>query len=153
MTRQRGLTTVEFAIVGAVFMMLLFGAIEFGRLMFTYAALREGTRRAARLAAVCPVNSDAIYAAALWRGEELVPRTVNESHVRVDYLDETGATVGDPANSLAAIRYVRVRIMPFPYELQVPFVPPSFPMPEFRSTLPRESLGWHDPAEAGGCTP
>ncbi len=57
LTRQRGLTTVEFAICGTVFLIFLFGVIETGRMLFTWNALDEMTRRAARLAAVCPIGS------------------------------------------------------------------------------------------------
>ena len=54
--RQTGTTTVEFAIIASVMFMILFGVIEFGRVMFTANALAESTRRGARLAAVCPVG-------------------------------------------------------------------------------------------------
>ncbi|MDQ2694292.1 MAG: pilus assembly protein, partial [Pseudomonadota bacterium] len=32
--RQRGITTVEFAIIGALLMITVFGVIEFGRLLW-----------------------------------------------------------------------------------------------------------------------
>lgn len=60
MKRQRGATMVEFAIIGLLFFMLLFGIIEFGRAFFTYNTLLEATRRGARVAAVCPVSSDGV---------------------------------------------------------------------------------------------
>jgi Flp pilus assembly protein TadG len=60
MKRQRGAATVEFAIIGLLFFMLLFGIIEFGRAFFTYNTLLEATRRGARVAAVCPVSSGGI---------------------------------------------------------------------------------------------
>ena len=53
---MRGMTMVEFAIVAAALFMIIFASIEFGRASFTLAALNEGTRRGARLAAVCPLN-------------------------------------------------------------------------------------------------
>ena len=54
--RQSGLVTVEFALIGAFFFLILFSIIEFGRLLFTWNTLDEVTRRAARLAAVCPIR-------------------------------------------------------------------------------------------------
>ncbi len=57
---QRGTTTVEFAIIGVVMFSVLFGVIEVGRAMFVMNALGESTRRAARMAAVCPINDPAI---------------------------------------------------------------------------------------------
>src|SRR5260370_25058798 len=60
MNKMRGVATVEFAIVGAVLLMIIFGCLEFGRTTYTLAALNEGTQRAARLAAVCPLNDQKI---------------------------------------------------------------------------------------------
>ena len=54
--RQRGTTTVEFAIVGTVLMVVVFAVIEFGRALFVINMLTEATRRGARMAAVCPVS-------------------------------------------------------------------------------------------------
>ena len=62
--QQRGATTVEFAIIGVAMLLVLFGVIEVGRAMFVMNALGEATRRAARMAAVCPLNDTA--AAQTW---------------------------------------------------------------------------------------
>ena len=51
--KQTGTAIVEFAIIASVMLMILFGVIEFGRVMFVGNALAESTRRGARLAAVC----------------------------------------------------------------------------------------------------
>lgn len=45
---QQGVTAVEFALVAAILLVLLFGIIEFGRLFFTLNSVQEITRRAAR---------------------------------------------------------------------------------------------------------
>jgi len=90
MNRMRGITTVEFAIVASVLMVLLFACIEFGRATYTFAALNEGTRRAARLAAVCPVNDPKITAAVNFMGVAGFANT----NVNVDYLDASGASLG-----------------------------------------------------------
>lgn len=54
--RQKGIAVVEFAIVGGLLMMVVFGVLETGRALFTVNALTEATRRGARMAAVCPVG-------------------------------------------------------------------------------------------------
>ncbi len=54
--QQTGLATVEFAIVGLLLFVVIFGVIEFGRALFVVNTLTDGTRRAARLAVVCPVG-------------------------------------------------------------------------------------------------
>ena len=58
--RQRGVTSVEFAIIGLLVMIVLFAVLETGRLLFVFNALEEATRRGARVAAVCQVNDSAI---------------------------------------------------------------------------------------------
>lgn len=49
---QRGVAAVEFALVAIPFFLLLFGAIEFGRLLYLWNTVQEVTRHAARQAVV-----------------------------------------------------------------------------------------------------
>lgn len=147
---QRGATTVEFAIVGLVLMVMIFGVFEVGRAFYTTAMLEEVTRRGARLAAVCPVNDPAIAQLAILNasGDASNSRYISglsPANVAIDYVDENNAVVGDPTSltGFLSIRYVRARITGFTYQLSVPFVPgiATLPMPDFTYLLPRESLG------------
>jgi Flp pilus assembly protein TadG len=139
MTKQRGIALVEFAIVAAALMIILFAVLEFGRLLFTYSALNEGTRRAARLAAVCPVNDPAIATAVDFAN----PPGFSSGNVALDYLDQNGAVVGAPTSAagFVTIRYVRVRIVNYTHELLIPFLYQNITVPAFTTILPRESLG------------
>jgi len=132
-TRQRGTTTVEFAIVGLVLMMVLFAAIEFGRIIFTLNVLQEAARRGARVAAICAVNDPGVADAAVFTDL----RDFTTANVAVEYLDENGA----PTGSFDAIHYVRARVVDYPISLNIPLFHVTFDAPEFSSTLPRESLG------------
>ena len=49
---QSGQTIVEFAMVVPLFLLLVFGLIDFSRLLFTYVSLTNGAREMARVAAV-----------------------------------------------------------------------------------------------------
>jgi uncharacterized membrane protein len=131
--RQRGTTTVEFAIVGAMVITILFAIIEFGRIVFTLNMLQEGARRAARVAAVCPVGDASVANAAVFAS---LPG-FSTTNVAVEYLNQDGAVTG----VYSAIRYVRVRIVDYSFPIAIPFINPTFDAPEFSSTLPRESLG------------
>jgi Flp pilus assembly protein TadG len=142
---QKGTTTVEFAIVASVMFMILFGVIEFGRVMFVGNALAESTRRGARLAAVCPVGDPMPAQAAILAGADgvsLIDADLTVANVSIAYLDVNGAPVANPAVNLAAIRYVRTSIVNYQQQLLIPFVMPSFMMPSFAATLPAESLGY-----------
>jgi Flp pilus assembly protein TadG len=144
-TDQTGTTTVEFAIVAAVMFMLLFGVIEFGRVMFVANALDESTRRGARLAAVCPVGDPMPAQAAILAGTDgvsTIAADLTVANVAIAYLDVNGAPVANPAINLAAIRYVRTSIVNYQQQMLIPFIMPSFLMPSFAATLPAESLGY-----------
>lgn len=132
-SRQLGTTTVEFALVGLLVIMLLFAVLEFGRVVFTLNMLQEGARRAARVAAVCAVGDPAVANAAVFTD---LPG-FSTSNVVVEYLNQNGA----PTGNFSSIRYVRVRIVNYSFPIAIPLITPTFDAPEFSSTLPRESLG------------
>ena len=136
---QRGTTAVEFAIVGVVFLTVLFALIDFSRLFWDMAALDESTRRGARVAAVCPVNDPQVAQVALFAG--LVP-SLGTEHILVQYLDEDGAVVGSPGGAgYGKIRYVRVGIQNFQLQTFIPGLTSVLPTPGFVTTIPSESLG------------
>ena len=136
--RQRGITTVEFAIVGVLLFVLLFGAIEFGRLLSTFVTLGESTRRAARLATVCPVNDPGITSTGLFAG---LPG-FSSSNLQIQYLSSGGTVLASPAGSdYNSIQYVRVQVTGYSISLAIPLINPSITTPGFPVTLPREALG------------
>src|SRR5262245_23728071 len=146
--RQAGLATVEFAIVGATFFMLLFGVLEFGRGLYVWHALNEATRRGARVAAVCPPNRSAIRTIAVFdtpggTGESPFVHGLTTDNITVEYLDEDSNPIGDPMGNYGDIRYVRVSVTDFQHTLLVPFLgdDATVTTPGFAATLPRESLG------------
>ena len=115
--RQRGVTSVEFAVVGLLLFILLFGVIEFGRLLFSFNVLAEGTRRAARLAAVCPLGDPGITNTAEFAN---LPN-FNGNNVQLQYLDANGK----PTGTYTAINYVQVQIVGYQIPLAIPLSIPS----------------------------
>ncbi len=138
---HRGTTTVEFAIVGSLAIILILAVIEFGRSFFVLSVLGEATRRGARVAAVCPVNDPAIAQTTIFNVPGELFDGLDASNVTVEYLDQAGGVIGDPNGNFGDIRYVRVRIVGFQHRMIVPYTVVSFATPEFPATLPRESLG------------
>ena len=145
---QSGLATVEFAIVGATFFLVLFGVLEFGRALFVWNTLNEVTRRGARVATVCPVNHSAIKHVAVFdapggTGESPFLYGLTMDNVTVEYLDTGANVIGDPQTNFGNIRYVRVRVTSYQHTLLVPFLgaDATVTTPDFAATLPRESLG------------
>lgn len=129
-TQQRGVAAVEFALVAMILFTLLLGIMEFGRLMFTWNSAVEATRRGARLAIVCNMDSSGIKASM----QEILP-IVSTGDISVSYSPSgcTGATDCESATvaispNAPAFTYV------------IPFVNATWKIPEFSTTLTRESL-------------
>jgi Flp pilus assembly protein TadG len=146
MKKMRGVYLVEFTIVASILMILLFACIEFGRGVYTFAALNEGTRRAARLAAVCPINDPAIAAAVNFLGVS----GFNNANVSITYLDANGASLG-ATPALVNVAYVRVSVVAFTVPLYIPFLDPTLTSPSFAVTLPAESLGLSNTGVSTAC--
>jgi hypothetical protein len=145
--KQRGVTTVEFAIIGAVALLVLFAVIEVSRAVYAMNALNESTRRAARFAAVCPIGDAAINEVAVFNapgGGNVSPVLTGfgSGNVLVEYLDENGTVLGAPAGGdFLNIRFVRASIVNYTHQMLIPFGNWIIPSPDFATTLRRESLG------------
>jgi len=139
---QRGVYTIEFAIVGAVFFLLLFAVIEVGRLFFVWNVLTEASRRGARLATVCHFDHDGISAfsqmreAALFDKVAMAPN-LSITNLQVSYLQMDGTPVVD----INDIALVRAEIINYQHQLFIPGLFLTLNSPSFVTTLPRESLG------------
>lgn len=150
---QRGVTTIEFAIVASLLFIVMFGVIEFGRALFVANMLAESTRRGARVAAVCPVGDPAPAQVAIFAtagGNSRIAANLTTANVEVSYLNQDGTPIANPtaAGNFVQIQYVRVRIVNYSMQLLIPFVMPEFVLPAFTATLPRESLGYSPTQQA-----
>jgi len=142
------MTTVEFAIVGALALALIFYVVEFGRILFTLNVLDEGARRGARVAAVCDVGNAAITQASLFVS---LPG-LSASNVVAEYLGDNGSVLADPqGDDYPLISSVRVRIENYTFPVALPFVATLFSAPAISATLPRESLGVPNFGAAPAC--
>ena len=126
--RQRGTTAVEFAIVVALFLMLLLGMMEMGRMLYYWNAGVEATRLGARVAAVCDINDSAIKTR-MQNILDILPTaqiSVSYAPAGCDLNTCTSVTVGVLAGTTVAT--------------YIPFVPLALTLPAFSTTLPRESM-------------
>ncbi len=158
-SRGAGVATVEFAIVAMVFLTLLFGILEIGRLMYVYNSLQEVTRRAAREATVRWIDDQAeVKTLALFGGTALPGGAeITSASIKIEYLDATGAIVStfpaDPADNLSAcgdatrvancIYSVRVSIDNIQYSPMITlFSFLNVTMPTSTVTMHAESMGF-----------
>lgn len=141
---QAGVTTIEFAIIGTVMMVVVFGIIEMGRALYTINVLTEAARRGARMAAVCPVGDPKPASVAIFdsgNGTSSVVAGLTTSNIQIQYLDANGNAVANPAANFGLIRYVQSSIVSFTLPLYIPVLLPTLNLSGFTATMPRESLG------------
>jgi Flp pilus assembly protein TadG len=127
---------VEFGIVSALFVTLLIGVMEMGRMLFYWNSAAEATRLGARMAVVCDIG-DADIKARLRQVVSSLPA----DHISISDLP-SGCTID-------TCQTVTVRIVPgVSFTPVIPFLSLSVSMPSFSTTLPRESL-----SSEGGTSP
>ena len=101
MKSEKGASAVEFALVTPLLILLVFGAIQFGRLYNNYIAVTHAAREGARLAAVGKYDEGTVRQRAY---------PVTPSSVRLSYPEGPGH--GNP---------VQV-IVEYTYKLSIPFM-------------------------------
>lgn len=113
---QRGATVVEFALAIPLFLLFIFGLLEFARLIYLWNTAQEITRRAARAAAVsdfsAPGKIAAIQQDAVFRssaGGLPAGGAITDRYVRIDYLWQSEAGVLQPLTALPASAAANVR--------------------------------------------
>lgn len=124
--KQAGAAIIEFAFVALIFLTLLIGIMELGRWLFTLNAAAEATRWGARLAVVCGSTEGKI-----------------QSHVAVMLRSGSGQikVTYTPSACNTADCMVTVRLDGAKFKTYIPFLGGSWAIPQFPTTLPRESLG------------
>jgi len=153
--RQRGQTLVEFALVVLVFLVIVFGLVEFARALWTWNTIVQATRAGARFAVVeTPSTSDieiknyVVYLNPSGTGDPVLPglatSNVTVSFWRIDpntgnYVAPPNNGAGQPNKFLADV--VRVGIAGYNFSFVVPIIGTSITLPAFTTTLSLEALG------------
>jgi len=140
--KQSGVYSIEFAIVGGLFFLLLFAILEVGRLFFVWNVLTEASRRGARLATVCDFNQVDMIAdsnmisAALFNNVALVPH-LKPDNLKIEYLQFNGSL----ATNFVSTDLVRAEIVNYQHQLIIPGLFLTLNSPSFATIIPVESLG------------
>jgi len=137
---ERGAALVEFAIVATVFLSVMFGVIEFGRLFWTHNALRDAARRGVRYAAVrkndsagiLAVKNVVVYGNPSGGTVPVVPG-LTTSNVSVETVNYNGVELSSRAS---------VSINGYQFQFSVPLLGGTLNMPAYRTSLPGESAGF-----------
>jgi Flp pilus assembly protein TadG len=126
--RERGATAVEFAIVVAIFLMMMLGMMEMGRVLYYWNAATEATRLGARVAAVCDVDDSAVKT----RMQDILGLLPTAS-ISVVY-EPSGCDLNTCTSVTVSV------LAGTPVATYIPFVPLALTLPAFSTTLPRESM-------------
>ncbi len=139
--KQKGITLVEFTIVGSTVLLIIFAILELGVFIFNLQSINDLTRRTARIAAVCQVNDPEIVELAL---SERAPQGLTAENIVIDYLDSNGGSVPDPSNNYDEIYYVKVKVdYNYGFSGVLNFLGNNgvITTPKFETILAAESLG------------
>lgn len=127
---HRGLVSIEFTLIAALFFLLIFSIIGIARTMYVYNATVNATRLGARLAVVCSPSAAAnIKAQMVARVPDLTASNINLAY------NPSGCSVSTCTSVTASVSNFTVAIA----------TPASFPLgsitiPGFSTTLVRESM-------------
>lgn len=147
MTRQRGATMIEFALVLMIFLTFLLGILDFSRMLWTWNAANEATRWGARTSVVCGKGAAAVLA----NMQHFLPQ-LTAQNVQIDWYGDKGTI--DASCTVANCTGVSVQIVDLNYQWISPIgfgVQAAFPMPGFSTYLPREIMG-QDPDSGSVCS-
>ena len=114
-SRRCGASAVEFAFIAPVMFMLIFGVIEFSRVVMVQHTLTDGVRDAAREASLPTMKSASTVESNLRsRLSASIPAATNSNAVAITVApqDLSAATSGDPIRVRVAVNYSNVSWLP-----------------------------------------
>jgi Flp pilus assembly protein TadG len=140
---ERGAALVEFALVATVFLTVLFGILEFGRLFWTHNALRDAARRGVRYATIRKDDTagvDAVKKMVVYGDPNANPATATPvvsgltmSNINVQYQNYNGVLLSSRAT---------VSISGYQFQFAVPLIGGTMNMPAYRTSQVGESAGF-----------
>lgn len=160
---ERGTTVAEFAMVALLFFTMIFGIIEFGRLLYTHNALTDATRRGARYAVLhsgltendkqnvrkyVVYGPNGTYDA---QGNPTSPPMIHDLTLDMVEVEYEGVDLdGDPATpgrtSFGSnLGNATVRIENYRFNLNIPVIARPLTLPAYETTLMAESAGQEPP--------
>ena len=145
--KGKGATIIEFALSVALFFVVVFAVIEFGRLLFLYNMATKATQLATRMASTCGLGDT---------------QKLNIRNKIRFYIEASGQVVIDESNSTKWLQidpsgiscfpdqtqppgevepcWITSRIQGIVVDLKIPGIPMKVPLPEYRVTQVREAM-------------
>lgn len=112
--KRRGTSVVEFAVVAPVFFLLVFGMIEYGRMIMVQQVLTNASREGARRAVLDGASTSEVTTTVQ---NFLSSSTVQGATVAVNPSPPTSAAYGEPVTVTVSIPFREVSWLPSPMYL------------------------------------
>ena len=112
--KRRAAAAVEFAVVAPVFLLLVFGMIEYGRMVMVYQVITNASREGARTAVLDGATTSSVTTAV---NNYLTAGAVSGATVTVSPNPPSGAHYGDPVTVTVSIPFSQVSWLPSPMYL------------------------------------
>jgi Flp pilus assembly protein TadG len=156
---EKGTTIAEFAMVALLFFTMIFGIIEFGRLLYTHNALTDATRRGARYASLhhglTDADKQAVRNFVVYGpngtfdddGNPTSPPLINDLTTDMVEVSFEGVDLdGDPATPETTgfgtnLGQATVSIENYQFNLSIPVVGRTLTLPEYTTTTMAECAG------------
>ena len=149
---ERGIATIEFAVMSAFFLMMIVAVVAGGHFFWTHNAMVEATRRGARYAAtqcrpgsvgcdssstIANIQNMVLYGSTTAGTQPLVAN-LTTANIAINYSIRTGSP--DTEAFGVAQGTVSVKIQGYSYSF--PLAPNAFSMPPYETTVRGESAGY-----------
>jgi Flp pilus assembly protein TadG len=152
---EKGTTMAEFAIVALLFFTIIFGIIEFGRLLYTHNALTDATRRGARFASLHDggsgdaVKNEVVYGSKATKDEETgaitSPPLINGLTTDMVTVTYAGIPLGVDGSGESGygtnLGTATVTIDGYQFDLLIPVIGRRITLPAYSTTSSAESAG------------
>ena len=112
--KRRGAAAVEFAVVAPVFLLLVFGMIEYGRMVMVQQVLTNASREGARVAVLDGSTSQEVQDTV---NQYLNSGSISGAVITVDPANPADAGFGDPVTVSVDIGFSQVSWLPSPMYL------------------------------------
>jgi Flp pilus assembly protein TadG len=112
--KRRGAAAVEFAIVAPIFVLLVFGMIEYGRMVMVQQVITNASREGARRAVLDGVTATDVQTTV---NTYLTNGTVSGATVTLNPTNPASATAGQPVTVTVSVPYTAVSWLPSPFFL------------------------------------
>ncbi len=108
---RRGAAVVEFAVVAPVFFLLIFGMIEYGRMVMVQQVLTNASREGARVGILDGSSGTDVNTTV---SGYLTSSSISGATITVDPSDPSTAGVGDPVTVTVSVPFSQVSWLPAP---------------------------------------